>query len=122
MGKVSLLRDQFFFSPTCEISKGDCEVVCLLRPNKAAFLFGREYCCGRYWTHGYTRCYQVVQTKLENNGNYCSKMNLCDNFLKLKKKVFADNFIKLFIYFPLSLYIYIYCSYSFGTRRGNITT
>lgn len=63
-----------------------------------------------------------MQTKLENNGNYCSKMNLCDNFLKLKKKVFADNFIKLFIYFPLSLYIYIYCSYSFGTRRGNITT
>lgn len=50
----------------------------------------------------------MVQTKLENNGNYCSRMNLCDNFLKLKKKVFADNFIKLFIYFPLSIYIYIY--------------
>lgn len=42
MGKVSLLRDQFFFSPTCEISKGDCEVVCLLRPNKAAFYLGEN--------------------------------------------------------------------------------
>lgn len=39
MGKVSLLRDQFFFFSLSryEFSREDCEVVCSLRPNTGDF-------------------------------------------------------------------------------------